>query len=60
MFPCGTVGLISYFNSRGSSLRRPAQKMGLVQQQSGGQGVKREPLGSLDVGVDGNVKRMKR
>jgi len=33
--------------------------MGLAQQH-GGQGARREPLGRLDVGEGGDVKRMKR
>jgi hypothetical protein len=59
MSSCGLVELIYYFNFRGSSSRRPAQGMGLAQQH-GGQGARREPLGRLDVGEGGDVKRMKR
>jgi hypothetical protein len=39
--------------------RRPAQGMGLAQQQQQGASVKREPFARLEIGEGGDVKRMK-
>lgn len=50
------------FDRGSSAQRRPAQGMGLAQASSSGVSVngKREPLGALEVGESGDVKRVKR
>ncbi|KAK7681344.1 hypothetical protein QCA50_015435 [Cerrena zonata] len=50
------LGLKRTFDTAQSGQRRPVQGMGLAQATSG----KREPLGALEIGDGGDVKRLKR